>query len=227
MKKIFILVIITFTNVFADPYNYQWKTLRPEVEKEHKLDIFELPQLEKNIEKFLGKDEVQKYKLYAVDELRKRALCNTGLFTVMGFYTDSLIFYFLSTDELPYIEEGPFEDPIGECLSKEILPNDTLMYYVDFKLEDEDGNIFWEGGFRGVLEHANKYIVEVISFGFRGISNPQHLQYTYFFFDKSFLDNVTYNMIKIHPENREKIHPVALFTDYLVNEYEKLQKPIE
>jgi hypothetical protein len=137
----------------------------------------------------------------------------------MGFYSDSLIFFSLATEELEYKEK----DNLGDCLRAKIFGNDIKMIWKPiWKTSREDGDIFGEGGMYGAGESGKDYLVSLLSMGI--ISRPSHLQHTLFFFDKEFLGNV-FDKAKIHDGQKKAMHPSDIFVVYLADEYNALQKP--
>lgn len=216
------IILVLSASIWAGPYEYPWKTTRAEIEKTHRLDVFELETLQKNLNKFLGEEEASKFTLYMMDGMAQREFCDIGLITVMGFYADSLVFYFMATEEMPYSEDR-FKD---DCLQKAIFGEDGLGEWRPiFKASAEDGDIFREGAFCGIGEAENEYHVCLNSVGQKGIMNPEHIQYTNFFFDKEFLDTIHNEKMKIHPDQKARVHPTSLFVEYLVDDYKTLQKP--
>lgn len=216
------IMVLLSASICAAPYDFPWKTTRAEIEKVHRLDIFELEPLQKNLNKFLGEDDGAKFTLCLVDSMAQRRFCDIGMFSVMGFYADSLVFYFLATEEMPYSKDRLEND----CLMKAVFGDDSLKQWKPiFKTSAEDGDIFWEGAMCGVGESENEYLVSLNSLGQKGIMNPEHIQYTDFFFDKEFLDEIFAEKMKIHPDQKARLHPTSLFVQYLVDDYKSLQKP--
>jgi len=200
------LVIITSASTLGKPYNFAWKTSIEEVQKIHRLDAFEIEGLQENLRKFLGKTESPKFQFYVVDEMKKQTYCDVGMFSAMGFYKDSLLFYFVATEEMPYSKENK----TGDCLQLTLFgrKDSLLLWKPIFKATSKDGDIFGEGGAYGFGHVGDDYVVELMSLGI--ISQPKHLQYTMFFFDKSFLDDVMQNRMKIHKDQKQVLHPVML-----------------
>ncbi len=222
MKYIIILILILPILVSGQNSNYKWGTQRIEIEKDFNLSIFELKPLEENLKTFLSPDEENKFCLYMVDDMNFENICEVDLFKVMGFYQDSLFFYFQATQERPYNEE----DDIGNCIRK-IIFGDLIKFRwkVNFKRKSEDGDIFWEGGYSGFGESETEYYVSLHSLG--TLTNPSHSQYTFFTFNRRFLDYIKNKRMNIHPENKSKLHSTELFTKYLVDDYSLLSEPIK
>jgi hypothetical protein len=224
MFRFLLLVLILSSSIVANPYDFDWKTLKSTILSSHTLDIFELEPFVLNLKTFLGEDEAENFDLYIVDGLKYKKYCEQDMFTLMGFYKDSLIFYMLSTEERPYSKD----DTISECLQKALFENDTVFIWQPvFKTSMQGGNIFWEGGLSAFGEYENEYHAILVSYGIKGILNPQHLQHACFFFDKAFLDFVMKDKMKIHKKQKERVHPTALFIKYIADEYAELQKKPE
>ena len=218
------LIFIICASLHGQPYEFQWKTTKAEIEKVHHLDVFEIGPLQENLDKYLTKSEGSKFVLYIVDNMKYRNFCDIELFSVMGFYSDSLVFYFLATEEMPYSKDNLD----NKCLQRSIFGEDSINKWKPiFKTYSKDGDIFWEGGYCGVGETENEYLVSLTSLGQKGISNPEHLQFANFFFDRDFLDEILQKKMRIHADHKLKLHPTSLFVEYLVDDYKSLQQPVE
>jgi hypothetical protein len=222
MKCIFILFLILPILVSGQSSNYKWGTERIEIVNHYNLSKFELKPLEENLKTFLSPEEENKFCLYMVDDMKFENICDVNLFKVMGFYQDSLFFYFQATQERAYSEK----DDIAKCIRKVIF-GDLIKFRwkVNFKRKSEDGDIFWEGGYVGFGESKTEYYVSLHSLG--TITNPSHSQYTFFTFSRRFLDYIKNKRMNIHPENKSKLHPTELFTKYLVDDYSLLSEPFD
>jgi|GEM_PF-3828134 len=217
-----ILISLAFTSALGRPYEYQWKTLKADIQMDHRLDAIVIEGLQSNLTSFLGESEASKFDICIVDDMRMQPHCDVGMFSMMGFYSDSLILFSLATEEMPYSED----DVIGDCLRESLFGKDApLLWKPIFKLSAFDGDIFWEGGMCGVGEAESDYRVSLKSLGL--ITKPDFLQHTLFFFDKEYLDDVLQNKMKVHADHKQKLHPTALFVEYLVDEFEIMQEPIK
>ncbi len=222
ITTLIILVSLASASALGGPYAYQWKTAKVDILIDHQLDVVEIPGLQNNLTTFLGEAEASKFDLCIVDGMKMQPHCDVGMFSMMGFYSDSLVFVSRSTEEMPYLED----DVIGDCLSKSLFGEDaSLLWKPIFKSSPYDGDIFWEGGMCGYGGTESDYLVWLQSVG--TITKPDHLQYTLFFFDKGFLDIVLQNKMKVHADFKQKLHPTALFVESLVDEFEIMQEPIE
>ena len=224
IASLVMLVTLFCASALGRPYEYRWKTPIADVQKDHLLSPIVIEGLQNNLTKFLGQNEASKYDIYIVDDLRKQTHCDIGMFSFMLFYSDSLVSFSLATEEMPVPKSG--DDRIGECIRKSLFGKDIpLEWRPIWKSTPQDGDIFWEGGMCGQGEAESDYLVSLSSMG--AITRPDHLQHTLFFFDKQLLDDVLQNKMKVHVDHKQRLHPTALFVEYLVDEFETLQEPVK
>ena len=215
LSVIAVLLYLACATAAAQQVEYEWKTTVADVEKDHKLDLLTIPGLLMNLQTFLGDEETSLYSVYALDNMKQQEICEVDLLTVMGFYRDSLAFVVRATEELPYTEDGAQ----GECLISTIFGEGTsLLWRPIFKSAPMDGDIFWEGGSCAYGEGENEYLTMLNSTG--TITDPQHCQYALFRFDRALLDDVLQNRMRIHPDYKERLHPTALFVEYIADEFD-------
>jgi len=185
------------------------------------LNTIEIAGLRSNLTKFLGTEESDNFRFYLLSDDQGQKHCDVEMFTVMGFYSDSLIFFSLATEEMAYSKENK----IGDCLREKLFGKDTKMLWKPiWKTSREDGDIFGEGGMFGYGQVDNDYVVSLRSLG--TVSQPRFLQYTMFYFDKTFLDSMM-PKLRIHDDHKKYMHSTEFFIVYHVDEFERLQKPVE
>ena len=218
-----VIILITLLSVSAisKPYTFPWKTAKKQILKKHKLNTIEIAGLQNNLTKFLGIEESDNFRFYLLIDDQGQKHCDVEMFTIMGFYSDSLIFFSLATEEMTYSKE----DKIGDCLREKLFGKDNkMMWKPIWKTNRQDGDIFGEGGMFGFGQVGSDYVVDLLSLGI--VSRPTHRQHTMFYFDKSFLDSVMAKL-RIHDDHRKYMHPTEFFIVYHVDEFERLQKPVE